>query len=82
MYRSPVSRERKGLGATYLLVRTLPTLTYQPCKWDGMGMHSLATGKSVKFGGKIQEKYRECWSILTILRGVNVTASSPNVLLV
>ena len=26
------------------LVRTLPTRTYQPCKWEGMGMQSLATG--------------------------------------
>ena len=42
MHRSPVSRERIGLGATYLLcVRYLPS-TYQPCKWEGMGMHSLA----------------------------------------
>ena len=25
------------------LARTLLTLTYQPYKWEGMGMHSLAT---------------------------------------
>ena len=61
------------------LVRTLPTRTYQPCKWEGMGMHSLAT-VICQMWRKIQEKYRECGSILTIRRGVYVTASSPKVL--
>ena len=60
-------------------MRTLPTRTYQPCKWEGMGMHSLAT-LVCQTWGLIQEKYTECGSILTILRGVNVTASSPKVL--
>ena len=65
-------------------MRTLPTRTYQPCKWEGMGMHSLAT-VICQMWGKIQEKYRECGSILTILGGgggggVHVTASSPKVL--
>ena len=25
------------------LVRTLRTRTYQPCKWEGIGMHTVAT---------------------------------------
>ena len=37
-------------------------------------MHSLAT-VICQMWGEIQEKYRECGSILTILRGVHVTAS-------
>ena len=43
MHRSPVSRERIGLGNYISLARTLPISTYQPCKRDGIGMHSLAT---------------------------------------
>ena len=59
-------------------MRTLPTGTYQPRKWEDMGMHSLATVVG-QIWGQIQEKYRECESILTILREVHVTASSPKV---
>ena len=58
-------------------VRTLHTHTYRSCKWEDMGMHCLAT-VICQICGEIQEKYSECGSILTILRGVHVTASSPN----
>ena len=53
-------------------MRTLPTGTYQPCKREDIGMHSLATVVGQTWG-QLQEKYRECESILTILRGVYVT---------
>ena len=43
MHRSPVCRERIGLRAPYLFVRTLHTRTYRSCKWEGMGIHTVAT---------------------------------------
>ena len=49
-------------------VQTLHTRTYLPCKWEGMDMHTVAT-LVCQTWGEIQGKYRECGSILTILRG-------------
>ena len=70
--------ENGRVRSSISLMRTLPTGTYQPCKREDIGMHSLATVVGQTWG-KLQEKYRECESILTILRGVYVTASSPKV---
>ena len=54
LHRSPVSRELLELGSTYLLQeRYLPVPT-NPCKCDGMGMHSLAT-VVCQIGGKYRK---------------------------
>ena len=58
-------------------VRTLPSLIYPPCKYEGMNMHSLATVLCQIWG-----QFR--WNLVLygpkcpILRGVHQTARSPN----
>ena len=56
MHRSSVSRERIGLGATYLLcVRYLPS-TYQPCKWQCMCMQSVSNRNLSNLWRKYRKK--------------------------
>ena len=59
------------------LVRTLPSITCPPCKYEGMGMHPLATVLCQSWG-----QFR--WNLVIygskcpILKGVHQTARSPN----
>ena len=78
LHRSPVCRERIWLRAPYLLCVRYITVPSDPVigkTWACI----VQPQQSVKYGGKYRKIYRECGSILTILRGVHVTASSPKV---
>ena len=77
LHRSPVSRATTRVRGYIFPVPTLPIRTYTPCKYEGMGMHSL-TALVCQTWGEIQVKSGNCRAKCPILKGVHQTARSPN----
>ena len=68
LHWSPVRRAPLELGATYFPVPTLHIRTYTPCKWEGMGMHSL-TALVCQLGAKYRWNLEIAGQIAPFWRG-------------